>query len=146
MILGRQSLNSTQRILIAISYKPMVQLYHAIFLCFRTRQPPPPVFPSPENAKAKPTPRSYKAGQHAAALSLHQQAALAEHVCRQSIAATKYAAALTSGKEAGIEGAVPKMDPRRPYEAPSKGVKEAVERAVGSLTEWERGFGDGAWA
>jgi 4-hydroxy-2-oxoglutarate aldolase len=79
----------------------------------------------------------YQAGKFAEALKLHQQAALAENVCRQSIGATKYAAALTSAKFAGIEGAVQKMEPRRPYGAPAAAVKEAVEVAVRTLQEFE---------
>lgn len=79
----------------------------------------------------------YQAGRFEEALKLHQQAALAENVCRQSIAATKYAAALTSGKFAGIERATEKMEPRRPYGPPAAGVKEAVEGAVRKLQEFE---------
>ena len=74
-------------------------------------------------------------------MKLHQQAALAENVCRQSIAATKYAAALTSGKFAGIEGAMEKMEPRRPYGAPAEAVKEAVEGAVRKLLAFAADFG-----
>lgn len=79
----------------------------------------------------------YKEGKSADALKLHQQAALAENVCRQSIAATKYAAALTSAKYAAIEGAVEKMEPRRPYGAPAASVKEAVDIAVKKLQNFE---------
>jgi 4-hydroxy-2-oxoglutarate aldolase len=73
-------------------------------------------------------------------LKLHQQAAIAEQTCRQSIAATKYAAALTSGKEAGIEKAEEMMEPRRPYEAPSEAVKAAVRGAVEKLQKFESEF------
>jgi len=79
----------------------------------------------------------YQEGKFAEALKLHQQAALAENVTRQSIGATKYAAALTSAKYADIEGAVEKMEPRRPYGAPPAAVKEAVEAAVRTLQEFE---------
>jgi 4-hydroxy-2-oxoglutarate aldolase len=79
----------------------------------------------------------YQEGKIGEALKLHQQAALAENVCRQSIAATKFAAALTSAKFAGIDGAVEKMEPRRPYGAPAAVVKEAVEAAVRTLQEFE---------
>jgi 2-keto-3-deoxy-L-rhamnonate aldolase len=79
----------------------------------------------------------YQDGKFAEALKLHQQAALAENVCRQSIAATKYAAALTSAKYAGIDGAVEKMKPRRPYGVLAAAVKEAVEAAVRKLQEFE---------
>lgn len=79
----------------------------------------------------------YQEGKFVEALKLHQQAALAENVCRQSIAATKYAAALTSAKFAGIEGAIEKMEPRRPYGAPAAVVKEAVENAVQTLQKFE---------
>jgi 2-keto-3-deoxy-L-rhamnonate aldolase len=82
----------------------------------------------------------YKEEKFADALKLHQQTAIAEQTCRQSIAATKYAAALTSGKEAGIEKAAEKMEPRRPYEAPSEAVKAAVRGAVKKLQEFESGF------
>ncbi|KAG0648335.1 Dihydrodipicolinate synthase [Hyphodiscus hymeniophilus] len=79
----------------------------------------------------------YQEGKFAEALRLHQQAALAENVCRQSIAATKYAAALTSAKTAGIEGAVEKMEPRRPYGGPAAAVREGVEVALRKLQGFE---------
>ncbi|KAH8600625.1 hypothetical protein B0O99DRAFT_609070 [Bisporella sp. PMI_857] len=79
----------------------------------------------------------YKEGQLEKAVKLHQQAALAEGVTRQSIAATKYAAAIRSAEAAGIEKASAKFEPRRPYEAPSYLVKALVIEAVEALEKWE---------
>jgi 4-hydroxy-2-oxoglutarate aldolase len=79
----------------------------------------------------------YKEGKMAEALKLHQEAAVAEGVTRQSIAATKFAAAITSAKEAGIQSAVEKMAPRTPYEPPTDGVMKAVEGAVKRLQDFE---------
>lgn len=75
----------------------------------------------------------YQEGKFAEAMKLHQQAALVENVTRQSIGATKYAAALTSATYAGIGDAVDKMEPRRPYGPPPAAVKEVVEAAVQKL-------------
>jgi 4-hydroxy-2-oxoglutarate aldolase len=79
----------------------------------------------------------YQKGKFEEALKLHQQAALVENVSRQSIGATKFAAALTSAREAGIEGATERMEPRRPYGPPADTVKQVVEDAVRRLREFE---------
>jgi len=84
--------------------------------------------------------RLYKEGKMVEALKLHQEAALAEGVTKQSIAATKFAAAIRTAKAAGIEGAAEKMAPRTPYEAPGEAVKKAIEGAVKRLEDFEATF------
>lgn len=79
----------------------------------------------------------YQEGRMGEALKLHQEAALAENITRQSIAATKYAAAITSAREAGIEGAEKRMMPRAPYGGPTAAVREDVEVAVKRLWDFE---------
>ncbi|KAL3425759.1 4-hydroxy-2-oxoglutarate aldolase, mitochondrial 2 [Phlyctema vagabunda] len=79
----------------------------------------------------------YKAGKYQEALELHGKAAIAESCCKLGIAATKYAAALTSGKAAGIDDIVERMVPRRPYEAPSADVKKIVESSLKDLLDVE---------
>lgn len=73
-------------------------------------------------------------GKHAEALKLHQTAAMAESLSKSGIANTKYAAAITSAKAAGIEGAEEKLRPRRPYEPVSeegkKGIRGLMEEMV----------------
>ncbi|OAA59899.1 dihydrodipicolinate synthetase family protein [Niveomyces insectorum RCEF 264] len=60
----------------------------------------------------------------AAALELHRTAALAERPCKNGIATTKYAAAVfTAGPPAGIADAETKLQPRRPYLAPTDAEK-----------------------
>ncbi|RDW94325.1 hypothetical protein BP5796_00088 [Coleophoma crateriformis] len=79
----------------------------------------------------------YTKGDVKEALELHGKAARAESCCKLGIAATKYAAALTSGKAAGIEGVVEKMVPRKPYDAPSAEVKKVVETSLKDLMDLE---------
>ncbi|KAM5449689.1 putative 4-hydroxy-2-oxoglutarate aldolase [Microsporum audouinii] len=75
----------------------------------------------------------YKAGKVEEALNLHQKAALAESPCKSGIATTKYAAALFSAKEAGIENAEERMRPRRPYEPPTEAAKENVKKVMAEI-------------
>jgi len=79
----------------------------------------------------------YKAGEAEKALKLHQKAALCEGVTRQSIGATKFAAAIRSAEAAGIEKASDKLLPRKPYEAPTFLVKALVIEAVEALEKFE---------
>ncbi|KAI0468461.1 hypothetical protein F4859DRAFT_205073 [Xylaria cf. heliscus] len=79
----------------------------------------------------------YKEGKYAEALALHQKAALAEQPCKSGIAATKYAAAINTAKAAGIEGAVEKLRPRRPYTEPSAAAKEDVVAQMAELAKIE---------
>ena len=81
----------------------------------------------------------YKEGKVEEALKLHQAAALAEGVTRQSIAATKYAAAIRTAEAAGITGASDKMAPRHPYEPPTFLVRALVIEAVEALERFEKG-------
>ncbi|KAI1323392.1 hypothetical protein F5Y16DRAFT_383872 [Xylariaceae sp. FL0255] len=74
----------------------------------------------------------YKEGKFAEALALQQKAALAEQPCKSGIATTKYAAAIYTAKAAGIENAVEKLRPRRPYVEPTDAAKENV---VAQMTE-----------
>jgi dihydrodipicolinate synthase/N-acetylneuraminate lyase len=72
----------------------------------------------------------YQSGKFAEAMELHKKAALAEQPCKAGIASVKYAAAMTTAKHAGIEGALEKLKPRRPY----KEVDNAGKIAVMELT------------
>lgn len=75
----------------------------------------------------------WEEGKTQEALELHQKAALAEQPCKTGIAATKYAAAIFSAKEAGVKDAVDKMKPRRPYLEPSNDVKQVVQEAMAEI-------------
>lgn len=79
----------------------------------------------------------WKEGKTKEALLLHQKAALAEQPCKSGIAATKYAAAIFTAKAAGIEDAVTKMQPRRPYTAPSEDAKKGVQAAMAEVAALE---------
>lgn len=79
----------------------------------------------------------YKEGKYQEALALHQKAALAEQPCKSGIAATKYAAAIHTGKAAGIEGAEAKFRPRRPYTEPSEAAKQNVQAEMAELAKIE---------
>ncbi|EON97755.1 putative dihydrodipicolinate synthetase protein [Phaeoacremonium minimum UCRPA7] len=79
----------------------------------------------------------WKEGKTQEALLLHQKAALAEQPCKSGIAATKYAAAIFTAKAAGIEDAVTKMQPRRPYTAPSEDAKKVVQETMAEVATLE---------
>ncbi|KAI1103644.1 aldolase [Jackrogersella minutella] len=82
----------------------------------------------------------YKEGSYQEALALHQKAALAEQPCKAGIAATKYAAAIHTAKAAGIEGAVEKLKPRRPYIEPTDAAKQNIAVQMAELAEIENGL------
>ncbi|CAN8098686.1 unnamed protein product [Discula destructiva] len=82
----------------------------------------------------------WEEGNHKEALELHQKAALAEQPCKSGIAATKYAAAIFSAKEAGVHDAVSKMKPRRPYTEPSEDAKRVVHETMAELAQIEAGI------
>ncbi|ROV87009.1 hypothetical protein VSDG_10074 [Cytospora chrysosperma] len=71
------------------------------------------------------------------ALRLHQKAALAEQPCKSGIAATKYAAAIFGAKAAGVEDAVNKLKPRRPYMGPTDDAKKVVEETMAEMASIE---------
>lgn len=79
----------------------------------------------------------YKAGKTTEALELHRKAALAEQPCKSGIAATKYAASLTSAKAAGIEGAPERLRPRRPYAEPSPEIRDNVDAMIAEVAKIE---------
>ncbi|KAK7756949.1 hypothetical protein SLS62_000965 [Diatrype stigma] len=79
----------------------------------------------------------YKEGRHDEALALHRKAALAEQPCKAGIAAVKYATAIYSAREAGIEGAVEKLRPRRPYTEATAAQKEGIAAQTAELAEIE---------
>lgn len=81
--------------------------------------------------------RLWEEGKTQEALQLHQKAALAEQPCKSGIAATKYAAAIFSAKEAGVVDAVNKMKPRRPYLEPAEDAKNAVRKAMAEMASIE---------
>ncbi|KAJ9255572.1 hypothetical protein DTO207G8_2962 [Paecilomyces variotii] len=80
----------------------------------------------------------YKQGKTAEALDLHRKAALAESPCKSGIASTKYAVAVFSAKEAGIEDAEEKLKPRTPYEEPPEAAKKVVREVMAELGTIEK--------
>lgn len=82
----------------------------------------------------------YQAGKIKEAMELHKQAALAEQPCKAGIASVKYAAALNTAKAAGIENAVEKLKPRRPYLEPSEAEKKSIEAQIEGLVRIEAGL------
>ncbi|RYO92579.1 hypothetical protein DL766_008735 [Monosporascus sp. MC13-8B] len=79
----------------------------------------------------------YKDGKFQEAMDLHKKAALAEQACKAGIASVKYAAALNTAKAAGVEGALEKLKPRRPYTEPSDAAKKAIELQIAGLVSIE---------
>lgn len=75
----------------------------------------------------------WKSGSTDEALRLHQKAALAEQACKAGIGYVKYAAAVNTAKKAGIDGAVEKLKPRKPYQEPPQAAKEKVDAALSEL-------------
>ncbi|EON96526.1 putative dihydrodipicolinate synthetase protein [Phaeoacremonium minimum UCRPA7] len=75
----------------------------------------------------------YQAGKFQESMDLHKKAALAEQPCKAGIAYVKYAAALNTAKDAGIEGALEKLKPRRPYVEPTDAEKRSIEAQTASL-------------
>lgn len=74
----------------------------------------------------------YRGGKIEEAMELHRKAALAEQPCKSGIASVKYAAAITTAKKAGIQGALDKLKPRRPYtELGDKGKIAVMELTAG---------------
>ena len=79
----------------------------------------------------------YTQGKHDEAMKIHRVAALAESLSKSGIANTKYAAAQTSAKSAGIENAEEKLRPRRPYEPPSAEVQKDIKAKMEELIKIE---------
>lgn len=75
----------------------------------------------------------WQQGETKEALALHQKAALAENAIKGGIASVKYAAAVYTGKRAGLKGAEEKMRPRRPYEEPTEETKRKIRAAMDDL-------------
>ncbi|KAL4886614.1 hypothetical protein BJY04DRAFT_178007 [Aspergillus karnatakaensis] len=80
----------------------------------------------------------YNEGKYGEAMELHKKAAIAEQPCKAGIASVKYAAAMTTAKKAGIEGALDRLRPRRPYVE----VGDAGKIAVMEMIEGLRGVED----
>ena len=70
-------------------------------------------------------------------LSLQRVLALAESPTKAGIANTKYAAAVFTGKRAGIDNAEGLLLPRRPYEGPTEAVKAHIREVMKSADEFE---------
>lgn len=79
----------------------------------------------------------YQKGEYQEAMDLHKKAALAEQPCKGGIASVKYATSLTTARAAGIEGAVNKLKPRRPYVEPSETEKRTIETHIASIVKIE---------
>ncbi|KAI1209627.1 aldolase [Annulohypoxylon truncatum] len=79
----------------------------------------------------------YKEGKYQEALALQQKTALAEQATKAGIAATKYGVAIHTARAAGIEGAVKKLKPRRPYIEPTDAAKKAIAAETAELAKIE---------
>jgi 4-hydroxy-2-oxoglutarate aldolase len=79
----------------------------------------------------------YRQGRLQEAMDLHKKAALAEQPCKAGVAAVKYAAALNTARAAGIDDALEKLQPRRPYVAPSDAEKKTIEEGIAPLVSIE---------
>lgn len=79
----------------------------------------------------------FNEGKFHEAMALHQKAAIAEQPCKAGIAAVKYAASFTTAEAAGIEGALKRLAPRRPYVEPSDSAKEDIEMHLAQITKIE---------
>lgn len=79
----------------------------------------------------------YMQGNLKEAMELHKVAALAEQPCKAGIASVKYAAALNTAKAAGIEGALEKLKPRRPYVEPNEAARKVIENGIEGLVTIE---------
>ncbi|KAL3467933.1 hypothetical protein BJX64DRAFT_298068 [Aspergillus heterothallicus] len=79
----------------------------------------------------------YQSGKFVEAMELHKRAALAEQPCKNGIASVKYAAAMTTAKHAGVEGALEKLKPRRPYREVDNAGKIAVMELTAGLVSVE---------
>ncbi|KAH7324909.1 hypothetical protein B0I35DRAFT_449725 [Stachybotrys elegans] len=76
-------------------------------------------------------------GKTAEALDLHRKAALAEQPCKSGIGAVKFAAATHTAPKAGIEGAVDKMQPRKPYQPIGAAARETMLPALAEVASIE---------
>lgn len=81
--------------------------------------------------------RLYKEGKVNEALALHRKTALAESPCKNGIAATKFAAAISSATRAGVEDPEVKFRPRTPYEEPGEAAKTNVRRVMAEIVAIE---------
>ncbi|KAK7536417.1 dihydrodipicolinate synthetase [Phyllosticta citribraziliensis] len=79
----------------------------------------------------------HQSGEKEEAFKLHQSAALAEQPCKLGIAATKYAAAIYTGKRAGIANVEKLAKPREPYTEPSEAVKKTVQETMAEIQQIE---------
>ncbi|KUL89533.1 hypothetical protein ZTR_04281 [Talaromyces verruculosus] len=84
--------------------------------------------------------RLYKDGKTEEALALHRKAALAESPCKNGIAATKFAAAISSASRAGVEDAEDKFKPRTPYEEAGAAAKENIRKVMAEVIAIEDGL------
>ncbi|OAA64582.1 Aldolase-type TIM barrel [Niveomyces insectorum RCEF 264] len=79
----------------------------------------------------------YKEGKFKESLALHKTAALAEQPCKAGVASVKYGVALNTARLAGIDDALEKLRPRRPYVECSDAAKKAVEEGTKELVKIE---------
>lgn len=79
----------------------------------------------------------YQQGRLEEAKQLQAVAALAESPTKAGIANTKYAAAVFTGRKAGIKDAATLLQPRHPYVAPTKAVQETIVKTMRKADELE---------
>ena len=79
----------------------------------------------------------WSAGRQTEALALQRVLSLAESPTKAGVASTKYAAALTTARRAGIADAAILLRPRRPYEEPDDRAKARIFETMSPLSGLE---------
>ncbi|THX69229.1 aldolase [Aureobasidium pullulans] len=79
----------------------------------------------------------FTSGKQQEALELQRKAALAESPCKAGIASTKFAVAVYSAVEAGVQDAEEKLKPRKPYAVASEGVRRNIRELMAGIAEVE---------
>ncbi|THW43695.1 aldolase [Aureobasidium pullulans] len=79
----------------------------------------------------------FTSGKQQEALKLQRKAALAESPCKAGTASTKFAVAVYSAVEAGVQDAEEKLKPRKPYAVASEGVKRNIRELMAGIAEVE---------
>ncbi|THW02614.1 aldolase [Aureobasidium pullulans] len=79
----------------------------------------------------------FTSGKQQEALELQRKAALAESPCKAGIASTKFAVAVYSAVEAGVQDAEEKLKPRKPYAVASEEVKRNIRELMAGIAKVE---------
>jgi 4-hydroxy-2-oxoglutarate aldolase len=79
----------------------------------------------------------YTSGKQQEALELQRKTALAESPCKAGIASTKFAVAMFSAVEAGVQDTEEKLKPRAPYTVASDVVKKNIREMMAGILKIE---------